>query len=573
MPAKPSISYLTLGQRHCHEPRRTAALHAHENAVLVVVAGGIDRLAHIAGIGDVLPGYFENDVAFLEAAFGRRALRVDLGDDDAVFAGAGDAIGGSNRHAELRHVGSLASAALVAVVGIGLGLDRVRQLAEREIDDLVLTLVQHVELHGVARRKPADGASEFAGILDRFTVDRSDDVAGFDAGLGRGAIGLRFGYQRAFRLLQAEAVGDVSRHRLDLDTDPAAADRALVLELGNHVLHRGSGNRERDADAAAGRRIDRGVDTHNLARGIERRATGLTLVHGRVDLDEVVIRAVTDVAAGSRDDAGRHRAAEAERVTNGEHPVADPRFGVGQLGEREIVAAGNLDQRDVGARIGADHLCSVGLAVVGRDFDLVGAVDDVIVGDGITVSRNEEAGALTRHRAAAATRSTAQARGQTIRTAEAPEETLHRRARLERRIVVLVGAVVLGSLLVDINLDRNHRRLHALDNVSKTDWLRDLAHFVVDLRVRRAREDIDRTRGRTEAVNGDAEASHNRGHQRKSARGKQRTARRAKRWKRGKIDGTFGHFWKSPDPESTVRGRAPDNAEDGVRRLTARWLG
>src|SRR5256885_1051526 len=102
MPAKPSISHLTLGQRHCHKPRPTAALHAHENAVLVVSARRIDRIAYVAGGGDTLAGHFQDHVAFLEAAFGRGTLWVDFGDHDAVLAGAGDAVGGSDRHAKLR---------------------------------------------------------------------------------------------------------------------------------------------------------------------------------------------------------------------------------------------------------------------------------------------------------------------------------------------------------------------------------------------------------------------------------------------------------------------------------------
>src|SRR5216117_3697272 len=84
---------LALRQRHRHEARRTAALHAHENAVLVVGTGGVDRLAHLAGGADALAGDFENDVAFLEAALSRRALRVDLGNYDAFPACAGHAVG------------------------------------------------------------------------------------------------------------------------------------------------------------------------------------------------------------------------------------------------------------------------------------------------------------------------------------------------------------------------------------------------------------------------------------------------------------------------------------------------
>ena len=74
-------------------------------------ARGVDRFAHVSGIGDVLSGDFENHVAFLEATLGRRTLRIDLGDDDAFLAGAGDAVGGRDRHAELRHVGTAGRAA------------------------------------------------------------------------------------------------------------------------------------------------------------------------------------------------------------------------------------------------------------------------------------------------------------------------------------------------------------------------------------------------------------------------------------------------------------------------------
>ena len=120
---------------------------------------------------------------------------------------------------------------------------------------------------------------------------------------------------------------------------------------------------------------------------VEGRTAGIALVHGRVDLDEVVIGTVADVAAAGRDDAGGHGAAEAERIADREHPVADARLAVRKLGEREVGAALDLDQREIGARIGADHLGRVGLAVVGGDLDLVGAVDHVVVGHGISRRR------------------------------------------------------------------------------------------------------------------------------------------------------------------------------------------
>src|SRR3954454_18352339 len=173
--------------------------------------------------------------------------------------------------------------------------------------------MQHVELHLRAGGETADRTSEFTGVLDRLAVDRLDDIAGFNAGLGSRAVGLRFGNERTFRLLQPEAFGNIRRHRLNLDANPAAADAALVLELSNDALDGRCGDRECDAHAAAGRRIDRGIDAHHLALGVEGRATGVALVNGRVDLNEIVVGAIADIAAPGRNDTSRDRAAETER--------------------------------------------------------------------------------------------------------------------------------------------------------------------------------------------------------------------------------------------------------------------
>src|SRR4029077_17084223 len=131
---------------------------------------------------------------------------------------------------------------------------------------------------------------------------------------------------------------------------------------------------------------------------------------------------------------------------------------------------------DVGTRVSADHLGGEGLAVVGGHFDLVGAINHVVVGDGIAVSRNKKSGTLAGHHATAAARGTPQAGRQAILSAEATEEAFHRRSRLERRVIIVFGAVVLGELLVDVDLHRDHRRFHAFDNVGETYGLSDLAH-------------------------------------------------------------------------------------------------
>jgi hypothetical protein len=52
----------------------------------------------------------------------------------------------------------------------------------------------------------------------------------------------------------------------------------------------------------------RGVHPDHVAGEIEGRPARASLVGGRVDLNEIVVPAVPDVAAFRRDDPGRHRA-------------------------------------------------------------------------------------------------------------------------------------------------------------------------------------------------------------------------------------------------------------------------
>ena len=227
-------------------------------------------------------------------------------------------------------------------------------------------------------------------------------------------------------------------HRLNLHADPTAGHAAFLTQLRDDVLHRLGRNVESDADRTAGGREDRRVDADHVAFDVEARAAGIALVDRRVDLNEVVIRTGADIAAAGGHDAGGHGAAESERIADREHPIADARRAVGKLHEREVLAV-DLDQGKVGARIGADDLRRIGLAVVGRDLHVLGILHDVIVGDGIAVGGDEEAGALAGDDVMAATFTLA-----AIRHAEATEEALHRRTGRERRIVLAERRAIAG---------------------------------------------------------------------------------------------------------------------------------
>ena len=166
-----------------------------------------------------------------------------------------------------------------------------------------------------------------------------------------------------------------------------------LLAEATTTLHHVGGNGEADALRAAGAREDRGVDADQPPAEIDQRAAGIAGIDGGVGLDEELIVGDADLGARHRrDDAVGHGLADGERIADGEHEVADlQRVGIGEFERREALAL-RLDaqHREVGARI-LEHDLGLELALVGeRDLHLVGALDDVVVGD-------HEAGGIDQH--------------------------------------------------------------------------------------------------------------------------------------------------------------------------------
>ena len=116
--------------------------------------------------------------------------------------------------------------------------------------------------------------------------------------------------------------------RLDAHAEPAAVHSMIGLsdQLGHDRLGQVGRDREADADRDAGRRIDRRVDADDLAVHVEHRAPGIAPVDRGVGLQEIVVGSRIDVALPRRQDAGGDAAAEAERIADRQHPIADPRL-------------------------------------------------------------------------------------------------------------------------------------------------------------------------------------------------------------------------------------------------------
>src|SRR6202011_4680166 len=144
-----------------------------------------------------------------------------------------------------------------------------------------------------------------------------------DAGGLRRALVLDAGDQGAARGLDVEAFSDLVGDLLDPDAEPAAAQLAELPELVDPAGPRLRRHRKADADRAAGGRDDQRVDADHFAVEVEQRPAGIAAIDGGVGLDVAVIGPGVDVAVARRNDASRHRAAEAERIADRNHPFAE----------------------------------------------------------------------------------------------------------------------------------------------------------------------------------------------------------------------------------------------------------
>ena len=134
------------------------------------------------------------------------------------------------------------------------------------------------------------------------------------------------------------------------------------LPVRDHLIHHRvrhvHRNRESHAFiAAAAARQNRRVDADQFAAHVHQRSAGIALIDGRVGLDEIAIAAdFRDVAAAFRaDDSHGHALAQPERLTHGEHHVADAHLIRIAQGQHRQILGVDLQNRDIRLRIGADH--------------------------------------------------------------------------------------------------------------------------------------------------------------------------------------------------------------------------
>ena len=122
-----------------------------------------------------------------------------------------------------------------------------------------------------------------------------------------------------------------------------------------HAFRHVNRNGKPDALIPAAAAENRGVDADDFAVDIDKRPAAVARIDRRVSLDEIFIIVNADIrAAFGADNAGGHGLRQAERLTDGNDPVADfQRLGIAESGNRQIVGV-DFNHSDIAFRVSAD---------------------------------------------------------------------------------------------------------------------------------------------------------------------------------------------------------------------------
>ena len=152
---------------------------------------------------------------------------------------------------------------------------------------------------------------------------------------------------------------------------------------------------DRESDSLVAARVARkngGIDANQMPFVIDQCAAGVARVNRRVGLNKIFqLFDSESPSAGGTHDAGRNRLAHAEWIANRQYDVADLDFaGVGQRQHWKVRPI-DLEDRDVGPRIGAHYSGFHFSFIMQRDGNIRGALHHVIVRQNVAFGADDDA--------------------------------------------------------------------------------------------------------------------------------------------------------------------------------------
>src|SRR5437899_11850237 len=109
---------------------------------------------------------------------------------------------------------------------------------------------------------------------------------------------------------------------LHYGTRVAASLLPLAFELWQDPLAEIGRNDAADTDIATRLAEDGGIDADDLAAHVQQRSARVSRIDGGIGLNEVIVRSRANLTSLGADNAGGDRVIEAERIANGQHPLA-----------------------------------------------------------------------------------------------------------------------------------------------------------------------------------------------------------------------------------------------------------
>jgi len=179
------------------------------------------------------------------------------------------------------------------------------------------------------------------------------------------------------------------------DAEVTVIDAAVLHQL----LGGGADDLRGDGEAGTGKGSavgdDEGVDSDELAVGVDQSSAGVTGVDGGVGLDEAagftgVVGVGVGTIDGADDAAGDGELEVAEGASEGEDGLAGLQLAGVAPGDAGQLTGIHFDDGKVGEFIDTDDLSAKNPAIVERDLDLGGSVDDVAVGDDVSVGGDDD---------------------------------------------------------------------------------------------------------------------------------------------------------------------------------------
>ena len=217
-------------------------------------------------------------------------------------------------------------------------------------------------------------------------------------------------FRRAPRLDlgNARAISVIARQ--DLNPQGGVSYLSFIDELIRHPLSKVGRDGKPEADRAAlargfiRQRGNHRVHTNDIAVHIHQRTAGIAGVNGGVSLDGIDKRRLATLLGRTHRtvlcgyDARSHRGIESKRRTDGDYLLANRyRIRVAELEVRQVLHVLDLDDGDIRIGIGSHEIGFVLATIVQghlHDATLFRTGDDVVVGQHVTIGRNDRARAF-----------------------------------------------------------------------------------------------------------------------------------------------------------------------------------